>query len=109
MSYRLYYITFALLSSITLLEASLVWDIIVNHIQGPIKAKAVAERSHRQLANVVASQLQGALAPDPGLGIVREGRKAVQFLKNTQENLGALNALEAAEVLVVLVKTVRFA
>jgi hypothetical protein len=81
----------------------------MGQLHGPLDAESTAKRSHRQLADVVTGQLQGALAPNSGLGIVRERRQAIQFLKNTQENLGALDTLEAAEVLVVLVKAVRFA
>ena len=77
----------------------------MGHLHRPLDTEAFAQRGHRQLAEVVTGQLQGAFAANPGLGIVREGRKPVQLLKNAQEDLGGLDTLEAAEVLVVLVKT----
>jgi hypothetical protein len=84
------------LSSITHLGASSLWDIILSYLQGPVEAEAIAESSHGQLADVVASQLQRTLAANSRLGIVGEGRKAVQLFENAQEDLVRLDALEAS-------------
>jgi hypothetical protein len=81
-----------------------VWDKVVINLQGPGQAPTSAEGSHGHLADVVASQLQRALGPNPGLGILRERREAVHLLEDPREELGGLDGVEAAEVLVVLVK-----
>ena len=70
----------------------------------PDNAEAGAEGRHGQLADVVAGQLQRALAADAGLGILREGREAIELLKDGQVTLRIGDGLEAAEVLVVLVE-----
>jgi len=53
-------------------QPSPIWDIILRHLHGPLNARAVAERRHRQLAEIVDSQLQGGLAPDAGSGVIRK-------------------------------------
>ena len=60
----------------------------VSHIQGPVDTDDGTEGSHRDLADVVAGQLHGALASYSRLGIpsvcsgqaLREGGEAVQLL-----------------------------
>jgi hypothetical protein len=81
------------------MEALPIGDIIVSHLCGPFNTKAIPKRRHRQLAQVITCQLQGTLAANPGLRIVREGREAVHLLEHTQEELRGLDSLEAAEVL----------
>ena len=56
------------------------------------------------MGDVIASELQGGLAANAGLGILREWSEAVDFFKDAQVALGAFNGFEAAEVLIVLVK-----
>ena len=70
----------------------------------PNNAEASADGRQGQLADVVAGQLQRALAADGGLGILREGRAAVDLLKDTQVTLRIGDGLEATEVLVMLVE-----
>ena len=60
---------------------------------------------HRELGDVVAGQLQGAFAPDAGLGILGKGGEAVDLLEDSQEEPGSVKGVEATEVLIVLVKT----
>jgi hypothetical protein len=72
---------------------------MVGHLHGPLDTEAVTEDSQRQLAEIVASQLQGALASDPGLGVIRKGCQAVHLLEHTQEDLRCLDAFKAAEIL----------
>jgi hypothetical protein len=71
--------------SIRLMGPSLIGDIIVSHLQRPIQAEAVAERRHKQLADVVANQFQGALTPNPGLGVLGKGGEALDLLEKTPE------------------------
>ena len=71
---------------------------------GPHDAQASAEGRHGQVGHVVAGQLQRRLATDSGLGILREGCEAVDLLEDGQVALRIGDGLEAAEVLVVLVK-----
>jgi signal transduction histidine kinase len=71
---------------------SRVWDKVLMNLQGPGQAPTGAEGSHGHLADVVASQLQRALVPNPGLGILRERREAVHLLEDPQEELGELAA-----------------
>ena len=70
----------------------------------PDHAQAGAEGRHGQAGDIVAGQLQGRLAANPGLGVLREGREAVDLLEDGQVTLGIGHGLEATEVLVVLVK-----
>ena len=84
--------------------ASPIGDNMLGRVHRPLRAETIAQRRHRQVADVVTGQLQGALAADPGLGIVRERRQAIQFLKYAQEKLGGVDTLEAAEGLVMLIK-----
>ena len=74
-------------------------------LQWPEDAEAGAESGHGQLADVIASQLQRALAAQPGLGILREGCQAIDLLEDGEVSVGRLERLEAAEGLVVLVET----
>jgi hypothetical protein len=71
----------------------------VGYFQGPFDAEAIPKRSHRQLADVVTSQFQRALAAYVGLSIGGEGWETTHLLKNTQEDLGGLDALKATEAL----------
>lgn len=66
----------------------------------PDNAEAGAQGRHGQLADVVARQLQRALATDAGLRILREGGETVELLKDGQVPLRIGDRLEATEVLV---------
>ncbi len=50
--------------------ASPTGDIILGRLHGSLNVEFIARRSHRQLADVVTGQLQGARVPNPRLGIV---------------------------------------
>ena len=78
-------------------------------LQRPEDAESSAEGGHGQLADVIASQLQGALAAQPGLGILREGCQAIDLFEDGEVSVGRLERLKATEGLVVLVKALRFA
>ena len=85
---------------------------VLSDLQRPGDAEASAEGCHGRLADVVTGQFQRAFAPDSGLRIpsassgqaLGEGDEAIQLFEDPQEKLGALDALEAAEVLVMLVE-----
>jgi len=78
-------------------------------LQRPEDAEAGAEGGHGQLADVIASQLQRALAAQPGLGILREGCQAIDLFEDGEVSVGCLERFKAAEGLVVLVEAFRFA
>jgi hypothetical protein len=52
---------------------------------------------HWQLLDLVASQFEGALAPDALLGVVREGGEAIDLLEDTQVKPSTLNVLKTTE------------
>jgi len=70
----------------------------------PDNAEAGADRRQGQVADVVAGQLQRALAADSRLGVLRERRAAVKLLEDGQVALRIFAGLEAAEVLIMLVE-----
>jgi hypothetical protein len=55
----------------------------MGHLRGPLDAETVAKGGGGKLAEFIARELQGALASNSRLGIVRERGKAVHLLKNT--------------------------
>ena len=79
-------------------QASPIWDISLPPFDGPLDAEAIPKRRDRQVADVVASELKRALAPNGGLGVVGERGKAVYLLKDAQVHLRGFDTLEAAEV-----------
>ena len=64
-----------------------------------------AHLGHRQFRDIVSGYLQGALAPNPWLGVLGERCEAVHLLKDGQKETSGLQRIEAAEVLIVLVET----
>lgn len=56
------------------------------------------------MRDVITGKLERRLATNTGLGILGEGSKAIELLKEGQVSLSGSNGLEAAEVLVILVK-----
>ncbi|MGQ9467198.1 MAG: hypothetical protein ACUVSG_06055, partial [Anaerolineae bacterium] len=70
----------------------------------PGKAPTGANGGHRQPADIVPGQLQGALAPNMFLGILRKGREAIDLLKHAQVLLCCGQGVKTAEVLIGLVK-----
>ena len=82
--------------------SSLVGD--KRNLLGQVDAEAGTNRSHGQMRDIIASELQGGLAADARLGILRERSEAVDFFKDAQIALGAFDGFEATEVLIVLVK-----
>ncbi len=76
----------------------------MGHLQGPVEAQAVSESRHRQLTDVITSEFQRALAANGELSIVGKRGEAVDLLEYGQEALGGVDAVEAAEGWIVLVK-----
>ena len=76
----------------------------MGHLHGPIKAKPPTEGGHGQLTDVITGQLQRAFAPNAGLGIGRKRGEPIKFFKDGQKKASGFDAVEAAEVLIVLVK-----
>ena len=56
------------------------------------------------MRGIIASQLEGRLTTNAGLGIKRERGEAIQLLKNPEIGVGAFDGIKAAEVLVVLIE-----
>ena len=73
-------------------------------MERPEDAEASAEGRDRQVADVVASELKGTVVADSGLGVWREGGKAIDLFEDGEVGVGMVDGLEAAEGLVMLVE-----
>ena len=76
----------------------------MSHLHGPIKAKPPTKCGHRQLTDIITGQLQGAFAPNARLGIGGKRGQAIKLLKDGQKKLSRVDAVEATEILIMLVK-----
>lgn len=56
------------------------------------------------MRDIIACQLERRLTADAGLGILGEGGEAIKLFEDCQIGLGAVDRLEVAEVLVMLVE-----
>ena len=74
-------------------------------MERPEDAEAGAEGRHGQAADVIASELEGAVVADSGLGVGREGSEAIDLFEDGEVSVGRLERLKAAEGLVMLVET----
>ena len=62
------------------------------------------EVGNRQSVEVIASELQGTLAPDGAGVVIGKGREAIHNLKDTQIGARGFEAIQATHRLVMLVK-----
>ena len=68
----------------------------MSHLHRPVKAKSLTEGCHRQLADVIIGQLQGAFAPHRGL-VVRKRGETIDLVKNAHEGMCGVETLKTAE------------
>ena len=73
-------------------------------MERPEDTEAGADGRHWQVADVVASELEGTVVADFGLGIWREGGKAIDLLEDGEVGMGMVDGFKAAEGLVVLIE-----
>jgi hypothetical protein len=66
--------------------------------------EAGAEGRHQQAGDITADQLQGRTDANSRLGVLGEGREAIELLEDGQIALGVGQELKATEVLVVLIE-----
>jgi hypothetical protein len=76
----------------------------IRWLERPEDAEAGAEGRHGQVADVIASALEGAVVADSGLGVGRERNEAIDLFEDGKVGLGMVDRLKAAEGLVVLVE-----
>ena len=69
-----------------------------------VESQAGANSRDRQAGDIVAGELERRFAAQARLGVAREGRKAIEFLKDGQVTVRTVEGLEAAEVLIVLIE-----
>lgn len=73
-------------------------------MERPEDAEASTDGSHGQVADVVASELEGTVVADSGLGVWGKGGKAIDFFEDGEIGLSMVDGLKATEGLVMLVK-----
>jgi hypothetical protein len=77
-------------------------------LEWPEDAEASADGSHCKVADVVASELEGTVVADSGLGIWREGGETIDLLEDGEVGMGMVDGFKAAEGLVVLIEASNF-